>query len=76
MMSKRPVEEVDCSGERMKVKEEKSEVCPPDKLVNDAHATVHAVIVWMSKVKYAGRFDGEVIDGCILVHVVAFDECQ
>lgn len=45
MMSKRPVEEVDCGGERMKVKREKCEVCSLDKLVNNAHATVHAVIV-------------------------------
>lgn len=30
----------------------------------------------MSKVKYAGCFDGEVTHGCILVHVVALDECQ
>ena len=74
MMSKRPVEEVDCGGGRVKVKKEKCEVCPLDQEVNDAHATVHAVIVWMSKVKYAGRFDGEVTDGCTLMRVVAFDE--
>ena len=47
-----------------------------DKVVNDAHATVHIVIVWMSKVKYAGCFDGEVMDNCSLIHVVAFDDCQ
>ena len=69
------MEEVDCGGGRVKVKEEKRKVCLLDKLVNDADVTVHAVIVWMSKVKYAGHFDGEVKDGCSLMHVIAFDEC-
>ena len=54
MMSKCPVEEVDYDGGRVKVKMEKCEMCPLDKVVNDAHATVHMVIVWMSKAKYAG----------------------
>ena len=44
MMSKRPVEELDCARGRVKVKE-KYEVCLLDKIVNDAHVTVHAVIV-------------------------------
>ena len=61
------MEEVDCGGGRVKVKEEKCEVCLLDKGVNDAHAAVHAVIVWMSEVKYAGHFDRDVMDACILM---------
>jgi hypothetical protein len=47
-----------------------------DDVVNDMHATIHAVIVWVAKAKYGGRFDGEVTDGCRLMRIVVFDERQ
>ena len=73
-MSKRVFEKMDSDG--VKVKKEKIEVCTLEDVVSDMHATVHAVVVWVSKVKNGGRFDAEVSDGCSLMRVVVFDERQ
>lgn len=57
----------------------KKEICDVgvlDEIVNDMHTTVHAVVVWVSKEKLGGHFDGEVTDGCRLMRFVVFDECQ
>ena len=70
-MSKRVFEKMDSDG----VKVKKIKVCTQD-IVSDMHATVHAVVVWVSKVKNGGRFDAEVSDGCSLMRVVVFDERQ
>ena len=47
----------------------KIEVCTLEDVVGDMHATVHAVVVWVSKVKNGGRFDAEISDGCSLMRV-------
>ena len=73
-MSKRVFEKMDSDG--VKVKKEKIEACTLEDVVSDMHATVHAVVVWVSKVKNGGRFDAEVSDGCSLMRVVVFDERQ
>ena len=59
-----------------RLKKEKCDVGVLDEIVNDMHATVHAVVVWVSKEKLGGHFDGEVMDGCRLIRFVVFDECQ
>ena len=66
---------MDSDGVKVKVKK-KIEVCTLEDVVSDMHATVHVVVVWVSKVKNVGRFDAEVSDGCSLMRVVVFDERQ
>ena len=72
-MSKRAIES---DMAKVKVKREKTEVRTLEDVVSDMHATVHAVVVWVSKVRNGGRFDAEVSDGCSLMRVVVFDERQ
>ena len=43
-MSKRAIEKVELDGTKI-------EVCTLEDVVGDMHATVHAVVVWVSKVK-------------------------
>ena len=61
-----------------KKKEENCEIRVLDEIMNnDAHAIVHAVIVWVSKVKNAGkRFEGGLTDGLSLMRMVGFEERQ